>query len=179
MTKLVLVSSLLVLFANPSWAIMIDDTSAGLQNGTDVGVVDTYINSVTGLSNSSPTTETTWVNSVLSSSAITTTFVVKDDPVRYYETDTANTFAFSMTSTADYFVIKNATYWALYRNQNDLGWGVFDPTLLPSGMNLSSGTTISHVSQFNSTSVPEPSTTLLLGAGLLGFGLYSRKHSKK
>jgi hypothetical protein len=179
MKKFILVSSLLVLFATPSWAILIDDSSAGGQNGTDVGVLDTYIASVTGLSNSNPTTETTWVNSVLSGGG--TTFVVKDDPVRYYGTDTANTFAFSMSSTEEYFVIKNATYWALFQNQADLGWGVFDSTLLPSGMNLSSGTTISHVSQFDSgsTSVPEPSTTLLLGAGLLGFGLYSRKRSKK
>jgi hypothetical protein len=178
MKKFILVSSLLVVFATPSWGIMIDDPSAGTDDGIDVGSVDTYISDTNLLSNSNPTTETTWVNSVLASPA---TFVVKDEPVAYYGTDTANTFAFSLSSTSEYFVIKNATYWALYQNQAELGWGVFDSTLLPGGMNLSSGTTISHVSQFdsNTTSVPEPSTTLLLGAGLLGFGLYSRKRSKK
>jgi hypothetical protein len=178
MKKFILVSSLLVVFANPSWGIMINDSSAGTDDGIDVGSVDTYISHTNLLSNSNPTTETTWVNGVLTSPA---TFVVKDEPVTYYGTDTANTFAFSLSSTSEYFVIKNATYWALYQNQAELGWGVFDSTLLLGGMNLSSGTTISHVSQFDSgtTSVPEPSTTLLLGAGLLGFGLYSRKRSKK
>ncbi|MFT6907787.1 MAG: hypothetical protein ACJAS1_004473 [Oleiphilaceae bacterium] len=181
MKNFVLVSTLLVLFANPSWGITITDPSAGAQNGTNVGVVDNYINSVTGLSNSNPTTETAWVNSELSGTGITTTFAGKDEPVKYYGTDVANVFAFSMTSSEEYFVIKNARFWALYQNQNDLGWGVFNSVLLPSGMNLSSGSQISHVSQFDSgsTSVPEPSTTLLLGAGLLGFGLYSRKRSKK
>ncbi|PKH03774.1 hypothetical protein CXF72_04545 [Psychromonas sp. MB-3u-54] len=181
MKKFILVSSLLVLFATPSWGIMIDDSSAGTDDGTDLGSVDTYISDTNLLSNSNPTTETAWVNSVLASSGITATFAVKDEPVTYYGTDTANTFAFSMSSTPEYFLIKNAKYWALYQNQADLGWGVFDSTYLPPRMNLSSGFKISHVSQFGtgSTSVPEPSTTLLLGAGLLGFGLYSRKRSKK
>ncbi|ABM04484.1 hypothetical protein Ping_2777 [Psychromonas ingrahamii 37] len=181
MKKFALVSSLLVLFAAPSWGITITD--AGAYYGTDVGSVDTYKNSVKIVGSSDPTAEEAWVNSELSSAGTTTSFTGKDEDVKFYGTDALNTFAFSMApNTPEYFVIKNATYRALYQNTNELGWGVFNFTDLPDKMNLGKlGDPISHVSRFDSgtTPVPEPSTTLLLGAGLLGFGLYSRKRSKQ
>jgi hypothetical protein len=177
MKILIFVFSLLAAFVSPSWGISIDNGT------TDVGLSDTLISSTNSLSNSSKATETAWVNSLLGSTSVT--FFAKEETVSYYATDTDYIFAFSLSNTAEYYIIKNATFWALYQNIGDLNWAVFDASELDDSINLLSsdrdGYTISHVSQFESTSttVPEPSTTLLLGVGILGLGLYSRRRHVK
>jgi hypothetical protein len=194
--SLVQVSALVFLAMSTTCsAITINDQGAGLFNGTDVGAVDYFIAEEDKQGN--PTAETAWVNSVLSSTGIT--FTVKNGDVAYFSTNESGVFAFDLLDEPSYYIVKNATRVALFKNVEAMGFGVFDTSDLSSSMNLpSSGYTISHVTQFagnvatvppaftpltfvldnaenSATSVPEPDMVVLLGAGLLGMGLAGRK----
>ncbi len=157
--------------------------SSGSYNGTDVGGVDIF--KTQGAQQGSPASELAWVNGFLNPGT-DFTGAGKVETVSYYSTDQAGVFAFELTSEADYYLIKNATFVALFQNVADLGWGVFDSASLTAGMNLpSSGFTISHVTSFDDPSspvtggdpIPEPTSLLLISAGLLGLFGASRKKS--
>ena len=154
----------------PSWAIMM--------GSTDVGDVDTFIEEAAKVNGE--VAETNWVNSVLvpdwETSAVTFTIKTPDPlDVNYFMTDTTNVFAFELLSEPEYFLIKNATRMALFKNLEDVDWGVFDASLLSSEMNIpTSGYTISHVTELNG-SVPEPGVLGLLGIGMIGIVLGRRR----
>jgi hypothetical protein len=185
MKKTFLIPLFILLFASTGWCLVISDTAAGSLNGADVGSIDTFLDSTNSLANSNDTTETIWANSVLAPITLdptTVTFSVKEEEnVPYYETDTSNVFAYYLDTPpeTEYFLLKNAGYWALFDNLVEMSWAVFDSTDLPPGMNLpSSGFTISHVTRFDAAApVPEPSTFILLGAGLIGLVVYRRKRN--
>jgi hypothetical protein len=166
--------------APSAWAGVI--INGGVYDDVDVGAVDDFLAEANKPGN--PTAETAWVNSILG--AGTATFQVKDGDVSYYATETAGVFAFLMDAPfSEYFLVKNSNRVALFKNLANLGWGVFDSMDLSEAINLPSDDfEISHVTRFNAittpppTTVPEPATLGLLGAGLLALAFARRRAAR-
>jgi hypothetical protein len=117
------------------------------------------------LANSNPTTEEAWLEAILG--------LPYDDPtVNYFDDIDYGDAPLSGISPGfvwEYAVVKYGAYWA-----------AFEGDFLDESDNPYAGiTNVSHITYFNgATSVPEPSTILLLGAGMVGLAGIRRKKIK-
>ncbi|WP_136810434.1 PEP-CTERM sorting domain-containing protein [Desulfosediminicola flagellatus] len=165
------------------WGLTIVN-SGGSNDDTEVGEIDP-LKDWTELANSNETTETEWVNKILS--PITVKFEIKlEEDLPIYDTSSDEVFAVALASspTPDYFIVKNAKYWALFENSSYFNWGVFSSKDLPTTMNIPGDYTVSHVTQFiddgggTNNEIPEPTTMFLFGTGLAGLAGINRRKKK-
>lgn len=169
-----------LVFASTGWALTIDGGSI------DVGELDPYIDS-TILSNYGDKTELNWINDTLTTEEDFTLseFHKIDGSITYYAVDeSTDTWAFQLTYTPAFFAVKfgngsgtSAEKFdaiALYQNVSSLDWGVIQLT-----GDIKSIEAYSHRAEVGAAPVPEPSTILLLGLGLVGIAGIGRKKIKR
>jgi hypothetical protein len=163
--------------------------TAGLVQATSMtleeagGYVDTLKYSG-NLGNAGEAAELGWVTSVLGG---TYTFEFKDDSLDDEWFDISNLpagrYAHALTSAPDYFLIKTgniggtANKHFLYQNLASVDWAVID--LVALGIGSTNIDKISHITGFDGTPVPEPTTMLLFGTGLAGLAGMVRRRKEK
>lgn len=171
-----LMLSLSVGLVGAAWSYVIDDSNAGINNGTDIGALDLILgqdDKKNGIA-----AEINWVNGILGSS-YDESDTVKTEDVAYYSTNSEGVFAFELANGPGYYLIKNARRTALFENVNNYSWGVIDVSQLIGRWNIKDDDDmeISHVTEFGETpqNVSEPGSIALLGLGLIGLAVTRRK----
>jgi hypothetical protein len=157
----------------------------GQSPATEVGVLDLFVSvsAKNELPNSNPTSEENWIESVLVGKDVTYIQVGEDVPITASNEDPTAFVWQLVTSDSDYFLVKNAGFWALFENRAEKSYAVVDADsgLLPDKMNFGDAT-ISHYGLVNGgggglnppSEVPIPAPFALIGIGLAGLGWIRR-----
>ena len=156
----------LLVVAIPAWSLAL----------TDVGSIDELVSSAR-LSNSGDATELQWVRNILGDQTLG---VVEYGTTNWTQIASSSVYALELSDPSSYFFIKvgtgglpsDAPDHFLFKNLEDLNYAVID--IGTNGIDLKNIGKISHF-----TAVPEPSTLVLLGGGLLGLAVYGRRRIKK
>lgn len=170
------------------------NASANFINGIDVGQIDPLLAETTRSqgtlpgcdSGGNPEQELCWINNVLTGQGLDpTTYNLKTENVGYQLVDgSESVIGFELTSPSEFFLVMNANWYGLFSNLVNLNWAVIDTQALASQFNLPDSNpdkfVISHVATIggDTARVPAPGVLGLLGAGLLGLGLVSRRKDK-
>jgi len=174
MKKIVMLLSILCLFLFVSTSMAV--------TMTDVGSIDTKINSEY-LPNSGDIMELTWIQECLGSGyVILDKYDVEESP--WVEVEGENSIVASkLFGTPEYFFIKigngniGGSDHYLYENIGELSWAVVDYSKWGyDDIKLVNIGRISHVGEVSAAPVPEPSTCLLLGFGLIGIAILGKKN---
>jgi len=136
----------------------------------------------TSLPNNSETTETNFVNSSLGGLYQLT---YKDEDLKYeWLKVSMGVYAHKLETTPEYFLIKTGNIKTgytdfLFKNVENSDWAMIDlGTMGFKNSDLCNIEKVSHISEFNTTAVPEPSSMLLFGSGLIGICGLMRKWFK-
>ncbi len=176
-----------VFLASTVWGLSINDGS-----NTDVGAWDTFLAGTNNLGSSSEALELTWMQYVTGDTTLTyTQYDDGYDEISIYNVnDTTDGYAFALNGEPDFFLIKwgnggntddpNTEYvaWTAWTNSEERDWAVIslsDSGLLAAGWEIKNIDAFSHYGETGAAPVPEPATILLLGAGLLGTGVVTRR----
>jgi len=184
----ILVFFIVLLFASSGWCLTIGA-------GTNVGGLDDFFAGTKTLANSSESTEEAWIQTVTGDSTLEYT-QYDSVPVSLSQTnEDASAYAFELNGEPDYFLVKwgdggdpdgsgplQYVAWTLWSNNNLKSFAVFDTAdpglLLDGNWVIKNIGAFSHYGETGAAPVPEPSTILLMGLGLVGLAGIGRKKIK-
>ena len=156
----------------------------------NVGLMDKFLGAK-DLSNSDSKAELDWIESILliDNVVLVENYDTPENDILWTQTnEDANTFALKLLKSPEYFMIKTGNNKAgennhfLFQNLLGLDWAVVNLSAsFGEGYTIKNVGKFSHLNEYDAgtTSVPEPGTLMLLGAGLLGFAVYGKRRMNK
>jgi len=179
-------------------ALYIDINNSSSGGVVDVGSYDTFV-AKTKLGNSDSNTVLGWLNPIVTGAGLADdyTSVLKTEPGdqewKFYQiysdseatTAIANSWAFQLTGAPEYFEIKTGKNSPDYRdflfeNIGNTGWAVFAMGTAQYSIDIGGDDPVGKLSHINEIGggnfpVPEPTTMLLFGAGVVGLAGLARR----
>lgn len=178
---LILVTCLIVILSSPGFTLTYDNsgTLLGIFSGNDNVLSDVYSNIINSPSYTGPTFTLTDFEfyAKVDEPAVTTTEGTGTLSVTY--TDGRQSGTWTSGDPLNFYSLKASNKYALYWENPSSSTGTWSTIdLLNTGHNGET-LTLSHISGYTASPVPEPTTMLLLGSGLIGLAGVGRKKFKK